>query len=74
MDKTIKRERLEQVWCFEDGAEVCNGINNATLIKLEGADHSFQTLKRSGVSAEEVMTQLAEEIATICRDVVSVTS
>ena len=52
-----------QVWCFEDGAEVCNGIQNATLIKLEGADHSFQTLNRSGVSAEAVMTQLAVEIA-----------
>ncbi|MBK9452445.1 MAG: hypothetical protein IPN95_24075 [Bacteroidetes bacterium] len=69
MDKTIKRERLEQVWCFEDGAEVCNGINNATLIKLEGADHSFQTLKRSGMSAEEVMPQLSEEIARFAAQV-----
>lgn len=54
------RDTLAQYDLIE---QVCSGIKNATLIKLEGADHSFQTLKRSGVSAEAVMTQLAQEIA-----------
>ncbi|MBL0019217.1 MAG: dienelactone hydrolase family protein [Bacteroidetes bacterium] len=60
------RDTLAQFDLIE---QVCNGINNATLIKLEGADHSFQTLKRSGVSAEAVMTQLAVEIAEFAKKV-----
>lgn len=44
-------------------AQVCNGLERATLIRLEGADHSFQTLKRSGVSAEMVLEELAVEVA-----------
>jgi len=54
------RDTLAQYDLIE---KVCNGLKSATLIKLEGADHSFQTLKRSGLSAEAVMTQLAQEIA-----------
>ena len=60
------RDTLAQFDLIE---QVCNGLNNASLIKFEGADHSFQTLKRSGVSAEAVMEQLAQEIATFAERV-----
>jgi predicted alpha/beta-hydrolase family hydrolase len=54
------RDTLAQFDLIE---QVCNGLDRASLIKLEGADHSFQTLKRSGISPEGVMAQLAREIA-----------
>ena len=43
--------------------QVCSGLKNATLVKMEGGDHSFKTLKRSGISYEEVMEKLASETA-----------
>lgn len=43
--------------------QVCSGLGRATLVRFEGADHSFQVLKRSGISQEEVMDRLAREIA-----------
>ena len=54
------RDTLAQ---FDLIAQVCSKLQLATLIKLEGADHSFETLKRSGISQEAVRTQLAQEIA-----------
>lgn len=44
--------------------EVCDDLATATLIKMEGGDHSFKTLKRSGISPEEVMEKLAKETAS----------
>jgi hypothetical protein len=38
---------------------VCKTLPNAQLVKLESADHSFKTLKRSGVSHEEMVEKLA---------------
>lgn len=43
--------------------EVCKGLAGAKLVKLEGADHGFETLKRSGVSAEEVLERMCAEVA-----------
>jgi uncharacterized protein len=60
------RDTLAQFDLIE---QVCSGLDRATLVRLEGADHSFQTLKRSGVSSESVMTQLAEEIARFAAQV-----
>ena len=48
---------------FDLITKVCRQLKKATLIKMEGGDHSFKTLKRSGISAEEVMEQLAKETA-----------
>lgn len=45
-------------------AEVCADLETAKLVKMEGGDHSFKTLKRSGISAEEVMEKLAQETAS----------
>jgi uncharacterized protein len=53
------RDTLAQFDLIE---QVCSKLQHATLIKLEGADHSFETLKRSGISQEAVRTQLAQEI------------
>jgi hypothetical protein len=36
----------------------------ATLHVLEGGDHSFAVLKRSGRDQEEVMAELADAIAS----------
>ncbi len=43
--------------------EVCSDLETATLVKMEGGDHSFKTLKRSGISPEEVLEKLAKETA-----------
>lgn len=43
--------------------EVCNGLNTATLVKMEGGDHSFKTLKKSGITHEESIARLAVETA-----------
>jgi len=47
--------------------EVCAGLDTAQLVKMEGGDHSFKTLKRSGISPEEVMGKLASETATFAQ-------
>ena len=39
---------------------VCNDLPLATLKIMEGADHSFKMLKRSGVTQEEMIRRLAE--------------
>ena len=43
--------------------QVCSNLKKATLVKMEGGDHSFKTLKRSGISYEEVIEKLASETA-----------
>ncbi len=43
---------------------VCSDLDKAKLIKMEGGDHSFKTLKRSGISPEEVLEKLAAETAS----------
>lgn len=41
--------------------EVCEGLGSrATLRMIDGADHSFAVLKRSGRTEEEVLEELAE--------------
>ncbi len=40
---------------------VCAKLPGASLQVIEGADHSFGILKRSGRTAQEVMEELAEE-------------
>lgn len=52
---------------FDLITEVCSKLNQAHLVKMEGGDHSFKTLKRSGVSQEEVMERLAKETADFAR-------
>ena len=47
---------------------VCAGLPKAKLVKMEGGDHSFKTLKRSGISREQVLEQLAAETAGFGRD------
>lgn len=42
---------------------VCDPLSLATLQFYEGADHSFKTLKRSGISHEAVIEQLAQRTA-----------
>lgn len=50
------RDTLAQVDLIQS---VCSPLPKASLQFLEGADHSFKMLKRSGVSQEEVISQLA---------------
>jgi predicted alpha/beta-hydrolase family hydrolase len=43
---------------------VCAGLGDrATLHVVEGADHSFHVLKRSGRSDQEVLAELARTVA-----------
>lgn len=47
---------------------VCQRLGSkATLHVVEGADHSFAVLKRSGRSDAEVMNELADTVAGWCR-------
>lgn len=41
--------------------KVCSGLQGARLVTMEGADHSFKTLKRSGIDPDQVMEKLAQE-------------
>lgn len=43
--------------------EVCHSLKQATLVKMEGGDHSFKTLKSSGITQEAAIEQLARETA-----------
>lgn len=54
---------------FELITEVCEKLDNAQLVKMEGGDHSFKTLKRSGISKEEVMEKLAKETADFAKKI-----
>jgi len=48
--------------------EVCGGLGDrVTLHVVEGADHSFGVLKRSGRTGSEVLDELADTIAGWCR-------
>jgi uncharacterized protein len=50
--------------------DVCAGLGDrATLHVVEGADHSFGVLKRSGRTGAEVLEELADTIAGWCRSV-----
>lgn len=42
--------------------EVCDGLSNTQMVVLEGADHSFKMLKRSGITHEEMVERLAKEV------------
>jgi predicted alpha/beta-hydrolase family hydrolase len=47
---------------------VCDRLGaRATLHVVEGADHGFEVLKRSGRTDAEVMDELAETVASWCR-------
>jgi len=48
-------------------SEVCENLENATLIKIEGGDHSFKTLKKSGITYEEAIEMLAVETAKFAK-------
>nr|WP_020534963.1 alpha/beta family hydrolase [Lewinella cohaerens] len=47
--------------------EVCEGLPLAKLVIIEGGDHSFKMLKRSGVTQEEAIQKLAEETAVFAQ-------
>ncbi len=48
--------------------EVCLPIENATLEIVEGGNHSFQMLKKSGKTKEEVMVELAKSVRSWLAD------
>jgi predicted alpha/beta-hydrolase family hydrolase len=50
---------------------VCGRLADATLHVVDGGDHSFAVLKRSGRSRAEVMDELANVIAEWCRSMVT---
>jgi predicted alpha/beta-hydrolase family hydrolase len=53
---------------------VCGRLPNATLHVVEGADHSFAVLKRSGRSRAEVMDELATAVAEWCQSIIPTTA
>lgn len=48
---------------FDIIEKVCQGLKLATLVKMEGGDHSFKTLKSTGITQEAAIEQLATETA-----------
>lgn len=49
--------------------EVCTALPRAKLVVIEGGDHSFKMLKRSGRTHEEAIQQLAEETAIFAQGI-----
>lgn len=43
--------------------QVCKSLKKAKLVKIESGDHSFKTLKKSGLSQEDAIEQLAKATA-----------
>jgi predicted alpha/beta-hydrolase family hydrolase len=43
---------------------VTDELRNSTVCWIEGADHSFKVLKRSGRTAADVMDEIAEKVAS----------
>ena len=54
------RDTLAQIGLI---TEVTEKLEQAKLVIMEGGDHSFKTLKRSGITHEEAIERLAEETA-----------
>lgn len=50
--------------------DVCRGLGEATLREIEGADHSFKMLKRSGRTDAGVLDELGDTVAEWARDAV----
>lgn len=56
------RDRLAELACI---TPLCRGLGKrATLHIVEGGDHSFHVLKRSGRTAEEVQNELGETVGS----------
>ena len=53
------RDKLAELPLIE---EVCKPLAGATLHRVEGADHSFHVLRRSGRSDDEVLDELAAAV------------
>jgi predicted alpha/beta-hydrolase family hydrolase len=47
--------------------EVCAALPLAKLVLIEGGDHSFKMLKRSGITQKEAIQKLAEETAIFAK-------
>lgn len=61
------RDRLAELELLEP---VCRGLgDDAELHIVTGGDHSFEVLKRSGRTEDEVMTELASTVAGWCEEV-----
>lgn len=58
------RDKLAQFDLIES---VCAQLPKAKLVKMEGGDHSFKTLKRSGITHEEMIERLAQETADFAK-------
>lgn len=54
---------------FDLMKKVCRKLKLGKLIKIEGGDHSFKTLKRSGITHEEAVELLAKETAKFAKEV-----
>ena len=52
-DKLAKLELLRPI---------CSRLPDATLVELEGADHSFHVLKRSGRTDDEVLDEMGDHV------------
>lgn len=61
------RDTLAQFDLIE---EVCHKLPQAKLVKMEGGDHSFKTLKRSGITHEAMVERLAKATADFAAEIV----
>ena len=52
---------------FDLITSVCGQLKNAELVRIESGDHSFKTLKSSGMSQEDTMELLAKETADFAK-------
>ncbi len=54
---------------FEMITAVCEQLKLARLVRMEGGDHSFKTLKRSGITHEEAIGSLARATAEFAAEI-----
>jgi predicted alpha/beta-hydrolase family hydrolase len=53
---------------FDLITQVCDELPSAKLVRMEGGNHSFQPLKKSGITYEEAIRTLAEETAKFAKE------
>jgi predicted alpha/beta-hydrolase family hydrolase len=53
---------------FDLITQICGDLQAAQLVRMEGGNHSFQPLKKSGITYEEAIEKLALETAKFAKD------
>lgn len=53
---------------FDHIKEVCQSLKHTTLVKMEGGDHSFKTLKSTGITHKAAIERLPKKPPSLLPD------